>query len=138
MPNSLIVPISKIPGDLSELQGSVASEFLRANKALPKIWYKTIKSNTHDLLDGFVEIQGDFEKESCLLDFSFIEESARERDEKDLAYFAAISARGSRGFLILIACGLKRFGARVLYDDAHFLGKLDRFDLENLKNQGDF
>jgi len=129
MSNNLIIPISRIPANLLELQESIASEFFSANATAPTIWYKTIKSNTHDLLDGFIEIQGDVAERSCLLSFSFVEESVREYNELDLAYSAAISAKGRGDFLMLVAYGLKKFGARILYDDSHFLGEADTRDL---------
>lgn len=132
MSNSLIVPILRIPESLLELQESIAFEFQNANKPPPVVWYKTIKPNTHALLDGFINIQGDVAEDSCLLDFSFVEESIREADEADLAYFAAISAKGDKKFLTLIAYSLKAFGARVVYDDSHFLGNLDKRDIADM------
>ncbi|MET3444032.1 hypothetical protein ABIC94_004841 [Variovorax paradoxus] len=135
MPNSLIIPILRIPESLSELQESVVFEFQSTNKSPPSVWYKTTKPDTHALLDGFINIQGSVADDSCLLDISFAEESIREVGEADLAYFVAISAKGNKKFLTLIAHSLRAFGARVLYDDSHFLGGIDKHDLAELKGK---
>ena len=129
MSNNLFVPIFRIPANLMELEESIAREFSASNKQVPVAWYKTIKPNTHDLLEGFVYVQGCAAKDSCLLSFCYVEEPVRERGELDLPYSAAISTEGNRDFLLLVARAMKNFGARVLYDDSHYLGEVDTRNL---------
>ncbi|WP_155247879.1 hypothetical protein ABL841_09235 [Variovorax paradoxus] len=132
MSNNLIVPISRLPIDFLELQKVVEAKFSEIFGGIFLKFSRLKSRDADDLESGFVEIQGPSPGDWCLLSFAWLEQAVREDDESDLNYYVSVSTRGEKRFSAILIASLSAFGARVAYDDSHFLGEKDKLNISDL------
>lgn len=115
-----------------ELKNVIETQFLKI-LSVGDLEFSRIKSfDSNDLRSGFVEIRGPSPGDWCLLSFAWLERAAREDDESDLNYYASVSTRGGKRFPAILISSFSAFGARVVYDDSHFLSEKDKLNISDL------
>ena len=134
MTQTFLVPLSRIPLDLAQVQSAIIQGLGEFGHIAPAIWYQTSKSGTHALEEGDVQVQGRSPEDACRVAFYGLDIGAREPAESDLAYMASVSKPGSLWFAGAIAFGLAMtFGGRVVYDDSHIFGSADFYTVGDLR-----
>jgi hypothetical protein len=132
MSNSMFVPLSRLPADLSEISTHVDSACADFNLAPPKVWFDPVSSSSTRLTDGYIMVEGGKGGDQCWVSISQCDASLT--GDAECTILADIKTRGSWTFAGIVAYAFCKMAGHIVFNDAGELDGQECYSAEGLRN----